>query len=829
MYDKAFLDELRARLPVSAVAGRKVKLKKEGRLWVGLSPFNKEKTPSFKCDDDKQSWHCYSSGRHGDIFAFVTLTTGCDFRAAVEDCAAQAGMPLSEQAARKPNGNGQHASEPPPHPGINGGGANYANAKAKREITATYDYPDSDGAVIYQTCRQEWIDNGSRRKTFLQRRPGPDGEWAWGLAAGVYLKSKSNGQWYQATKDRLAQWKGAQQSELPDIAHTLYRMDEIAAERAFDPEERRTLWIPEGEKDCETLRAWGLLATTNSGGASNWKPHFAEYLTGFDCVVLLDNDTAGRQRGHVVASALLPFASRVRVLSWPEHWPACPDHGDVTDWRDKAGGDLEKISDIAWRLADWTPPLDSKSPAIATAQNEGPTPDDYAAAMDEKPALPEGVSINDFRAYMPTPHGYIYTPTRSMWPAASVNARIPPVPIFDAHGEAVLNKKGEQATMAASAWLDRNSPVEQLTWVPGEPMLIRNRYIEDGGWTDHPGGTCFNLYKPAAIIPGGDPAKAQPWLDHARKLFGDDAGHIIFWLAHRVQRPAEKINHALVLTGNQGIGKDTLLEPVKRTIGNWNFQDVTPQQILGRFTGFLRSVILRVSEARDLGDIDRFRFYDHMKAYTAAPPDVLRVDEKNLREYAIPNVTGVIITTNHKCDGIFLPADDRRHFVTSSELSKEQIGQDYWNGLWRWYADGGFAHVGAYLRELDLSAFDPKAPPPKTQAFWNIVDAGRAPEDAELADVLDRIGNPHAVTIARITAAATGDFLTWIQDRKNRRAIPHRLETAGYVPVRNDAAKDGLWMINDKRQAVYARSDLPIKDRLRAAQQITKNEDLPFR
>jgi hypothetical protein len=130
-----------------------------------------------------------------------------------------------------------------------------------------------------------------------------------------------------------------------------------------------------------------------------------------------------------------------------------------------------------------------------------------------------------------------------------------------------------------------------------------------------------------------------------------------------VQKPEEKINHALVLSGNQGIGKDTLLEPVKTAVGPWNFIDVSPQHMLGRFNGFLKSVILRVSEARDLGDVDRFAFYDHMKTYTAAPPDVLRVDEKNLREYNIFNVCGVVITTNHKTDGIFLPADDRRHFV----------------------------------------------------------------------------------------------------------------------------------------------------------------------
>jgi hypothetical protein len=200
---------------------------------------------------------------------------------------------------------------------------------------------------------------------------------------------------------------------------------------------------------------------------------------------------------------------------------------------------------------------------------------------------------------------------------------------------------------------------------------------------------------------------------------------------------------------------------------------------------------------------------------------VLHVDEKNLREYSIINCCGVIITTNHKSDGIFLPPDDRRHYVAWSELRKEDFPPEYWNKLWGWYAAGGALHVAAYLAQLDISAFDPKAPPPKTAAFWDIVDASRAPEDAELADVLDLMGNPDAVTIAGIGAQAKADFNMWITDRKNRRAIPYRLEKCGYVPVRNDAAKDGLWKISGKRQAVYAKTSLSPRDRLIAANRLT--------
>src|SRR5271170_3047866 len=89
-----FLDELRARLPVSEVVGRRVKLRKAGREWKGLSPFNKEKTPSFFVNDQKAMWFDFSSGKNGNIFDFVMLTEGVSFPEAVERLAAQAGVPM---------------------------------------------------------------------------------------------------------------------------------------------------------------------------------------------------------------------------------------------------------------------------------------------------------------------------------------------------------------------------------------------------------------------------------------------------------------------------------------------------------------------------------------------------------------------------------------------------------------------------------------------------------------------------------------------------------------------------------------------------------------
>src|ERR1700748_2333150 len=89
-----FLEELRARLPVSEVVGKRVKLKRAGREWKGLSPVQQEKTPSFTVNDQKQFYHDFSTGKHGNIFDFVMETEGVSFPEAVERLASMAGMPL---------------------------------------------------------------------------------------------------------------------------------------------------------------------------------------------------------------------------------------------------------------------------------------------------------------------------------------------------------------------------------------------------------------------------------------------------------------------------------------------------------------------------------------------------------------------------------------------------------------------------------------------------------------------------------------------------------------------------------------------------------------
>lgn len=411
------------------------------------------------------------------------------------------------------------------------------------------------------------------------------------------------------------------------------------------------------------------------------------------------------------------------------------------------------------------------------------------------------VEVTDFYAYL-VEHKYIHIPTRAMWPVASINA--------------VLGKIGG---LKASTWLDQNRRVNQLTWAPGEAEVIVGRVMVEGGWRSDPSTRVFNLYMPPpAAFAAGD---ITVWRDHLMRIYPGEADEIEVWMAHRAQRPAEKLNQALVLGGKQGIGKDTLLEPLRHAVGSWNFNEVNPIQLMGRFNEYLKAVVLRISEVRDRGETDRYAFYNHTKIMIAAPPDTLLIDGKNMKEYRIPNVVGLVMTLNEK-SSLYLPADDRRHFVAWSKASMEQFEDGYFERIYRWYAAGGLDAVANHLMTLDLSGFDAKRPPRKTEAFLDIMAASVSPEDEDMAEVLNALGWPAVVTVEEVKNKASGLnpwFFQYLTAVTNNRKVPHRFEGCGYVRVRNPDNEQGVWYAKDKRKlTIYGRVSLTPAERLVLAQ-----------
>lgn len=625
-----------------------------------------------------------------------------------------------------------------------------------------FDFRDENKKLLSQEVRVERRDTG-KKVTVWQQRPDGNGGWI---------------------------------KNLDGVRRVLYRLPEVIGTSSSGS----TVFVPEGPKKVDALVGLGLRATCNPMGAGKWQPEFNQFLRDQDVVILPDNDppTKNKKTGGVlthpdgrprrtgidhaedVARNLKPVAKRVRVLLLPN----LPKKGDVVDWLRVGGGTKEKLLELVDAVPDWKP-SDNADPSAKLAE---------------------------FVAYRPQ-HNYIFKPTGETWPARSVDAQVGQV-------------STEDGPMSASAWLDIHSPVEQMTWIPGEPALVKDKLVIDAGWISRPGSTVWNLYRPPVLVPV--PGDVSLWRDHMTTLWGDEgARHLISYFAQRVQRPHEKINHALVLGGHQGIGKDTILEPVKRAVGTWNFKEVSPHQLLERWNDFYKAVILRINEAHDLGDFDRYALYDRLKAVEAVPPDTLRIDEKHIRQYYVFNVAGIIITTNHETDGLYLPADDRRHYVLWSETTKDNFDKSYWEKLWDWYEDGGIAHIAHHLATLDLSGFSAKAPPMKTEAFWNIVNSSITSEDVEMADVLEKLGSPKVVTVEMVKSKSEPGFESWLGDRKNSRLIPHRFAEAGYVRVRNPDAKNGAWLIHERRCMVYGKRELPLKQCYDEIKKMVLDQKLP--
>ena len=119
------------------------------------------------------------------------------------------------------------------------------------------------------------------------------------------------------------------------------------------------------------------------------------------------------------------------------------------------------------------------------------------------------------------------------------------------------------------------------------------------------------------------------------------------------------------------IGKDTMIAPLKRTVGPENFQVTSPEEIMTQpYNEYLKARVTIINEAKDLGGENRFTFYEKTKPIIAAPPAAHRINPKYGVQTIIPNLNATLIMTNHLTGGLFLPPDDGRHGVFWSEARR---------------------------------------------------------------------------------------------------------------------------------------------------------------
>ncbi len=175
--------------------------------------------------------------------------------------------------------------------------------KPRGEIDKVYQYTDATGKLIYEVVR-------FKPKSFRQRRPDGKGGYFWNLEG---------------------------------ITPVLYHLPEVIQA----VKDQQLIWNVEGEKDVESLRFWGLVATTNSGGAGKWKNEFSEHFIGARVILIPDNDPPGIKHMKQVGASLYGKAASIRYLELPDK--------DTTDWIEKQHGTREQIEALVSALPEWVP------------------------------------------------------------------------------------------------------------------------------------------------------------------------------------------------------------------------------------------------------------------------------------------------------------------------------------------------------------------------------------------------------------------------------------------------------------------------------------------
>lgn len=400
------------------------------------------------------------------------------------------------------------------------------------------------------------------------------------------------------------------------------------------------------------------------------------------------------------------------------------------------------------------------------------------------------ISIDKFLYYAPG-NNYIYRPTASHWLGAAVDATCSEV-----------NEDGE--LMKPSEWLKLNRAITSMTRDPGiDGDVLKGHDCRQGEIIPEEGSCLYNAYQ-KPIIEMGNHEKAGPFLDHVRRVFNKegDADQFLDYMAHRVQKPAEKPRFALLIAGGQGVGKDTAVEFCCPAIGAWNVANVDPSALDGNFNEHVAATLVRINEAANLQTSSKWAFNERVKVLIAGQPDHCTVNPKYGQKYSVRMHCGVIITTNHLDTGIYIEEDDRRYDVILAATFDEMGVQDrraYFGDLWEWFHNGGDSHVAAYLHHRDIRGFNAATGQRKTTAHASAVGASRSSDDW-LDDLLNEMGYPTFVSVEGLSELAEAKGYDRLKVAKRITAcLPrqkYRLHRCG---------SDVRWKIDGKKYRVYSK------------------------
>jgi putative DNA primase/helicase len=387
---------------------------------------------------------------------------------------------------------------------------------------------------------------------------------------------------------------------------------------------------------------------------------------------------------------------------------------------------------------------------------------------------------------------FLYRPTLSEWIAAAVDSAVSPI-----------NEQGK--ILKSTEWLKKNQLCTSMTCDP----LLDEDYIpgydcREGEIVRIEGAALFNAFR-RPTIDLGDKNLASPFLQHVYNVFPreGDAAQFLDYMAHRVQHPGIKPRFALLIAGDQGVGKDTAVEMCIPAIGSWNVSNISAAHLESPFNEYASSVLVRISEQATQKDLNKWSFNEAVKVLIAGSPDFVKINPKYGQKHSIRMFCGVIITTNHLLSAIYIPEDDRRYDVieaatkTEMGLTDDASRVSYFESLWDWYKKGGDTHIAAFLHHRDLSNFSAENGQRKTSAHRAVVCQSYT-SDEWLIDILDEKGDPSIITTLEIL-----DKMDEAAKKKPGKIQPALLRK-GYRVVHNPDRGDGRWRFHGKVFKVFS-------------------------
>lgn len=510
-------------------------------------------------------------------------------------------------------------------------------------------------------------------------------------------------------------------------------------------------------------------------------------LFSLDCGEIVDRDDWVKVSHAYKAAVGGDEARYARYFEWCRGWDANTDDDIAKMWNGIA---------VARIGADW---LFSFAALRGTYRGAGNAVRDFGAVevsggQDDSGETSPGTWISRY-VYVLAVERYVDLETMQMLSETAFKR------LYSAYGH-----PSDSRNNAAMIWQlhAEARKVASLTYRPGEP-----RFVVDEG------RECLNTWRaPDIALPEVATASdVAPWLAHATYLVPDlvERELVFDWMAYRLQRLDRKVNFALCLGGDEGIGKNLLMSVLHYGLGQPNIKGVDQADIEGSWTDWAGNCVLVViEELHHFGETG----VNKIKKYITVPPTHVRINIKNIAQYDVPNAAAILAYTNHR-DALRLDNGDRRWMVVWSDARPRE--EEYYAALAGWLAGGGGAAVVRWLLSRDLSSFAAQGRAPMTAAKQEMRELAAHPVEAWVTMAALEALPPLGAGLVRIDAVleALPRHLATYRPSLNR--VANGLRAAGGKALgqfrlgRATSARTVIWAVRDveryadmEREAIVA-------------------------